>query len=84
MKLTKKQRRVLEVLIAFNGHPSARRLADYMETAAVHSATYSYDEIYGQLRQLEKKGAVSRIRGGRVNKWQATDAGQDALRSTDS
>lgn len=80
MKLTTKQRNVLTGLKdRAPGRPTARVLADALETPRFRSAGYSYDEVYSLLRALEKKGAVQRVPGGKAVKWQLTEAGRVEL-----
>lgn len=79
MSLTEKQREVLRTLADYEEPVSARQLADRMERPAFRTSVFSYDEVYGQLRALERRGLVTRSRGERANVWLLTVAGQDAL-----
>lgn len=78
MKLTPKQVTVLGALIDMASEkPTARALADRMETPRYRTAKYTYDEVYAHLRALDAKGAVNRYKGLAVH-WEPTDAGKAA------
>jgi Fe2+ or Zn2+ uptake regulation protein len=82
--ITTKQRFVLQGLKEIDGSPSARKLADALETPRFRSARFTYDETYSQLRRLEAKNFVRRVNVGRVLKWQTTEAGRKMLELTES
>lgn len=78
--MTTKQKHVLEGFRSDTAAiPTARQLADRLETSKFRSGAYSYDEVYSQLRALEKKGLVARKEGQRALHWQITPAGVEAL-----
>ncbi len=90
-KITEKQRHVLQGLNGYVDAPTARRLADRLERPTFRSASFAYDEVYGQLRALERKALIRRVprppaarRGGTGTKWagtkwELTDPGRWAL-----
>lgn len=71
--MTTKQKRVLAALegmvLSPGGMPvSVRQLADEMESPNNHASKFSYDEVLGQLRALERMGLVQQLRG-RPKRW---------------
>lgn len=78
MQLTEKQRTVLEAVASYSVPPTARRVADRLQTPGRRKPLYSYDEVRGQLTALVEKGAVDRP-AERPGTWRATEEGLDAL-----
>lgn len=75
MKVTDKQRALLEVLGAYTNPPSSRQLADRSDRPRAYSRTHSRDEVHASLRRLEKRGLVTRT-GERPVRWVLTDDGR--------
>lgn len=79
MKLTPKQLTILEALDAYETPPSARRLADRLETPAYRAQRWRYSQVYDGLRRLQTKGAVERAEGDGWVRWRVTPKGRAAM-----
>lgn len=72
------QRSLLTKLGEYSEAPTARRLADDLESPENYSRLYGYDAVLGKLKRLEKREFVSRD-GRRPAHWSLTDAGRSEL-----
>lgn len=89
-QLTKKQRHVLASLsthprAAGGGQgPTARDLADTMESPRFGTERFTYDQVYASLRRLARRGFVTRVDGARAAHWIVTPEGGSALADRDA
>lgn len=72
---TDKQGKVLLKLAEYEAAPSARQIADNLERPRHRGAVFTYDEVYGQLKALERKARVRRV-DGRPVRWVLTAEGE--------
>jgi len=77
-RLTAKQRDLLGLLKARKNPPSARQVADALQTPGYRRPLWSYDAVISSLRRIERRGLCAGVDTGPV-RWTITKRGIEAL-----
>lgn len=76
--LTANQLEVLATVEQYVDAPTARRVADRLETPGAYTRHWGYDRTYAVLKRMEKRGFVARDKR-RPAHWSVTSAGYEVL-----